>query len=43
MSMPRAYRTFRIVYAVIALNFILPAISYVVSPADRDRTSLRIG
>ena len=30
--MPRAYRTFRIVYALIALNFLLPAISYIVAP-----------
>lgn len=32
MSTPRAYRTFRIVYAAIALNFVLPAISYIVAP-----------
>ena len=32
MSTSRAYRTFRIVYALIALNFVLPAISYIVAP-----------
>lgn len=32
MSMPRAYRTFRIVYAIIILNFVVPAISYIVAP-----------
>jgi hypothetical protein len=32
MTTSRAYRTFRIVYAAIALNFVLPAISYIVAP-----------
>lgn len=32
MSTSRAHRAFRIVYAAIALNFILPAISYIVAP-----------
>ena len=32
MSTPRAYRTFRIVYAIITLNFVVPAISYIVAP-----------
>ena len=28
-----AVRTFKVVYALVALNFILPAISYIVAPA----------
>jgi hypothetical protein len=37
-STPRAYLQFRIVYALLAANFILPAISYAANPALALRT-----
>ena len=41
-SAPRAYRIFRIVYAIIALNFVLPAISYMVAPETAIETLDRL-
>jgi hypothetical protein len=32
MTTTRAYQSFRIVYAILTLNFVLPAISYVAAP-----------
>jgi hypothetical protein len=42
MNKPRAYRTFRIVYAIITLNFVLPAISYIVAPETAIGTLERV-
>ena len=42
MTPSRAYRAFRIVYAAIALNFILPAISYIVAPEAAIGTLARL-
>jgi hypothetical protein len=42
MRMPRAHRIFRIVYAIITLNFVLPAISYVVAPDTAIETLDRV-
>jgi hypothetical protein len=47
MSTRRAFRTFRIVYAIITLNFVLPAISYIARPeaaiATLDRINRALG
>jgi len=44
---PRAHRIFRIVYAIITLNFVIPAISYMVAPdmaiATLERTNRALG
>jgi hypothetical protein len=32
VTTPRAYQSFRIVYAILTLNFVLPAISYIAAP-----------
>lgn len=47
MKRPRAYRAFQIAYAIIMLNFFVPACSYIVSPAmaieSLDRVNRALG
>jgi len=47
MKRPRAYRAFQIVYAIIMLNFFIPACSYIVAPAmaieQLDRVNRMLG